>query len=159
MLWLILPLTYDGDPVGQLGPLVLYRPGVELAARISLKSFSILATFTALLATMTISTLGHALDRLDAGPVLAAIDAENIWKWGDRDGIVREQVAIRVFRQRNRCRFLDVAVQLTALVDDLSIAGRPRATYGGFNMRTFPEFDQRKIVMHVEPPESKPRRA
>lgn len=64
LLWLILPLTYDGDPVGRLGPLVWYRPGVELAARISLKSFSILATFTALLATMTVSTLGHALDRM-----------------------------------------------------------------------------------------------
>jgi cobalt/nickel transport system permease protein len=64
LLWLILPLTYDGDPVGQLGPLVWHRPGVALAARISLKSFAILTAFTALLATMSVSTLGHALDRM-----------------------------------------------------------------------------------------------
>jgi len=64
LLWLILPLTYEGDPVGRLGPLVWHRPGVVLAARISLKSFSILAAFTALLATMPVSTLGHALDRM-----------------------------------------------------------------------------------------------
>ena len=100
-----------------------------------------------------------SMDRIESGPVLAAIDAENVWKWGDRDPIVREQVAIRVFRQRNRCRFLDVHIRLTALADDVSIGGRPRAAYGGFNLRTFPEFDRRKIDMHVEPPEAKPRRA
>jgi hypothetical protein len=99
------------------------------------------------------------MKRIDAGPVLAAIDAENIWKWGDRDEIVREDVAIRVFRQQNRCRFLDVQVRLTAVADDVSIGGRPRATYGGFNLRSIPEFDRRKIDMHVEPPQSKPRRA
>jgi len=91
--------------------------------------------------------------------VLAAIDAQNVWKWGDRDRIVREDVAIRVFRGQNRCRFLDVRVRLTALVDDVSIGGRPGGTYGGFNLRTFPEFDGRKIDMHVEPAEAEPRRA
>jgi hypothetical protein len=100
-----------------------------------------------------------SIKRLDAGPVLAAIDAENVWKWGDRDEIVREDVAIRVFRQQNRCRFLDVRVRLTALADEVSIGGRPGATYGGFNLRSFPEFDRRKIDMHVDPPQSKPRRA
>jgi hypothetical protein len=99
------------------------------------------------------------LDRIEAGPVLAVIDAQNVWKWGDREPIVREDVAIRVFRQQNRCRFLDVDIRLTALVDDVSIGGRPKATYGGFNLRTFPEFDQRKIDMHIEPPEAEPRRA
>ena len=64
LLWLILPLTYTGDPVGHLGPLVWHRPGVVLAARISLKSFAILLAFTALLATMPVSTVGHALGRL-----------------------------------------------------------------------------------------------
>ena len=100
-----------------------------------------------------------SMDRIEAGPVLAAIDAENVWKWGDREPIVREDVAIRVFRQQNRCRFLDVHIRLTALADDVSIGGRPKATYGGFNLRTFPEFDGRKIDMHIEAPEAKPRRA
>jgi hypothetical protein len=99
------------------------------------------------------------MSRVEAGPVLAAIDAENVWKWGDRDPIVREEVAIRVFRQQNRRRFLDIRLRLTALADEVSIGGRPKATYGGFNMRTFPEFDQRKIDMHIGPPEAKPRRA
>jgi len=99
------------------------------------------------------------MDRIEAGPVLAAIDAENAWKWDDRKPIVREDVAIRVFRQQNRCRFLDVHIRLTALVDDVSIGGRPKATYGGFNLRTFPEFDERNIDMRIEPPEAKPRRA
>jgi len=100
-----------------------------------------------------------SMDRIEAGPVLAAIDAENAWKWDDRKPIVREDVAIRVFRQQNRCRFLDVHIRLTALVDDVSIGGRPKATYGGFNLRTFPEFDERNIDMRIEPPEAKPRRA
>jgi cobalt/nickel transport system permease protein len=64
LLWLILPLTYEGEIVGQWGPLVWYRPGVDLAARISLKSIAILSVFTALLATMPVSTLGHALNRI-----------------------------------------------------------------------------------------------
>ncbi|MBL7040699.1 MAG: PmoA family protein [Pirellulaceae bacterium] len=100
-----------------------------------------------------------SMNRIEAGPVLAAIDAENVWKWGDREPIVREDVAIRAFRQQNRCRFLDVHIGLTALVDDVSIGGRPKATYGGFNLRTFPEFDERRIDMHIEPPEAEPRRA
>jgi len=100
-----------------------------------------------------------SLDRVEAGPVLAAIDAQNVWKWGDRERIVREDVAIRVFRARDRCRFLNVRLRLTALVDDVSIGGRPGGTYGGFNLRTFPEFEGRKIDMHVEPAEAKPRRA
>ena len=100
-----------------------------------------------------------SMDRIEAGPVLAAIDAENVWKWDDREPIVREDVAIRVFRQQNRCRFFDVHIRLTALADDVSIGGRPKATYGGFNLRTFPEFDQRNIDMHIEPPEATPRRA
>lgn len=100
-----------------------------------------------------------SMNRTEAGPVLAAIDAENVWKWGDREPIVREEVAIRVYRQRTRSRFLDVDLRLTALADDVSIGGRPSGTYGGFNLRTLPEFDQRKIDMHIEPPEAKPRRA
>lgn len=99
------------------------------------------------------------LDRIEAGPVLAAIDAVNVWKWGDRDAIVREEVAIRAFRQRKRERFLDIEVRMTALTDEVSIGGRPHAAYGGFNLRTFPEFDGRHIDMHIEPACARPRRA
>ncbi len=100
-----------------------------------------------------------SLDRVGAGPVLAAIDATNVWKWGDKEPIVREQVALRAFRQRDRCRVLDVELRLTALVDGVGIGGRPHASYGGFTFRTFPQFDQRRIDMHIEAPGTEPRRA
>jgi hypothetical protein len=99
-----------------------------------------------------------SLDRLAPGAVLAAIDATNVWKWGDREEIVREKVAIRAFRQQDRRRYLDVELRFEALVDDLSIGGRPNAGYGGFTFRTYPEFDGRHVAMHVDPPESSPRR-
>jgi methane monooxygenase PmoA-like len=100
-----------------------------------------------------------SLDRVEAGPVLALIEAENVWKWGDEDPIVQEFVTIRAFRGRDRCRFIDVDIRLVALVDDLSIGGRPSAGYGGFTFRTYPEFDQRKIDMHIDPASATPREA
>ena len=100
-----------------------------------------------------------AIRRMEAGAVLAVIDAESVWKWGDRDPIVREEVSIRVFRQRGGARFVDVEVRLTALAGEVSIGGRPKAGYGGFALRTFPEFEKRQIAMHVDPPQSGPRRA
>ncbi len=100
-----------------------------------------------------------SLDRLVSGPVAAAIEATNHWKWGDRKPIVREQVVIRAFRETNARRFVDVDLRLTALVDEVSIGGRPGGTYGGFALRSFPEFDRRQIRMHLDPPGAEPRRA
>ena len=73
-----------------------------------------------------------AMHRVEAGPVWAGVEAECVWKWGDRDPIVREDVLIRAFRSTARRRFVDVEVRLTALVDEVSIGGRPHASYGGF---------------------------
>ena len=100
-----------------------------------------------------------AVRRLQAGNVLAVIDAESVWKWGDREPIVREEVVIRAFRSRERRRFVDIELRLTALADRVSIGGRPRAGYGGFAVRTFPSFAERQIVMHVDSPGQSPRRA
>ena len=61
LLWLLLPLTYASDPVFTSGPIIIYRQGLLLAAQISLKSTAILIVLTALLATMPIAALGHAL--------------------------------------------------------------------------------------------------
>lgn len=100
-----------------------------------------------------------SLDRAVSGPVLALIDATNVWKWGDQEPIVEEQVVIRSFRQNQRCRYLDVDLHLTALVDGVRIGGRPGGSYGGFSFRTYPEFDERQIDMQVDPEQRKPRRA
>lgn len=64
LLWVVVPLTYGGQPIFQIGPLSLSRAGVILAARITLKSNAILLTFIALIATMRFATLGYALTQL-----------------------------------------------------------------------------------------------
>jgi cobalt/nickel transport system permease protein len=64
LLWCLLPLTYEGDVLGRLGPLNFHRPGVLLSAQITLKSLAIIAAFTALVATVPVNTLGQSLARL-----------------------------------------------------------------------------------------------
>jgi cobalt/nickel transport system permease protein len=64
LIWLLLPITYEGHVAATLGPLRLYWPGIALSARITLKSTAIITAFTALLATIPVSTLGQALARL-----------------------------------------------------------------------------------------------
>jgi len=64
LLWVVLPLTFEGYPIARIGPLTLNHPGVVLAAQITLKSTSILLLLIALISTMNLATLGHALDRL-----------------------------------------------------------------------------------------------
>ena len=62
--WLVIPLTFEGTALFHLGPLSVTREGVLLCARISLKSNAILLIFIALVSTMPITTLGHAMNRL-----------------------------------------------------------------------------------------------
>ena len=64
LLWLVLPFTFGGEALGRIGPLAIYRPGVVLAAQITLKSNAILLAVIALIATMSFDTFGHALHRL-----------------------------------------------------------------------------------------------
>ena len=64
LLWLLLPFTFKGEILTRIGSLAIYRPGVVLAAQITLKSNAILLAFIALVATMSFATLGHALFRL-----------------------------------------------------------------------------------------------
>jgi cobalt/nickel transport system permease protein len=61
LIWMLMPLTYPGTTLFRIGPLGFSRPGVLLAAQISLKSSAILLSLMALLATMSIATMGHAL--------------------------------------------------------------------------------------------------
>ncbi len=96
--------------------------------------------------------------RLEAGPVMALIEAESVWKWGDKKSIVQEQVLIRAFRQNDRCRFIDVEVRLKALADRVAIGGRPHGGYGGFSLRA-QSVEQQAITAHVDPAEARPRRS
>ena len=64
LLWLILPFTFKGEILARIGAFAIYRPGVVLAAQITLKSNAILLAFIALIATMSLATLGHAMHRM-----------------------------------------------------------------------------------------------
>jgi cobalt/nickel transport system permease protein len=64
ILWLVLPLTFQGPEAFAIGPLRVYHPGIVMTAQITLKSNAILLVLLALMATMPFSTLGAALNRL-----------------------------------------------------------------------------------------------
>jgi len=86
------------------------------------------------------------------------LEAENVWKWGDKTPIVREEVVIRAQPTAAAGRLIDVQVRLTGLEDGVAIGGRPHGGYGGFAYRAAPTKEQ-KIVRHVDPPGAKPRRS
>ena len=62
LLWIVLPLTFQGPVAWVLGPLTIYKAGLIMAAQITLKSNAILLIMMALVATMNLSVLGHALN-------------------------------------------------------------------------------------------------
>ncbi|MDY6791454.1 MAG: cobalt ECF transporter T component CbiQ [Thermodesulfobacteriota bacterium] len=64
LIWLILPFTYSGESVFNMGPLAITRPGIILSAQITLKSNAILLAVMALLSSMSLVTMGHTLSRL-----------------------------------------------------------------------------------------------
>lgn len=61
LIWVVLPMVFPGDTLFQVGFFAPKTDGVALAARISLKSISILTAVMALISTMSIATLGHVL--------------------------------------------------------------------------------------------------
>ncbi|UCD77561.1 MAG: cobalt ECF transporter T component CbiQ [Desulfobacterales bacterium] len=68
LLWAVVPLTYGGEALFEIGWLDVSRQGVSLSARITLKSNAILLAFISLIATMTFATLGYALKELMVPP-------------------------------------------------------------------------------------------
>ncbi len=63
LVWIALPITFPGDSLFQIGWISLKTDGFVLAAKISLKSVSILTALMALISTMSIATLGQVLHR------------------------------------------------------------------------------------------------
>lgn len=64
LLWLVLPLTFEGEAVFIIGKFAATREGLMLCARITLKSNAILLAFISLIATVKPAVLGHAMHRL-----------------------------------------------------------------------------------------------
>ena len=64
LLWVILPVSTRGAVVARWGPFSVTREGLLHALVITLRSNAILLTCIALLATMDLVTLGHALHHL-----------------------------------------------------------------------------------------------
>lgn len=64
MIWILIPLTFDKQSAFMAFGIKLSMPGLLLCGKISIKSITIVLVFTALIATMTVATLGHGLHRL-----------------------------------------------------------------------------------------------
>lgn len=64
MIWIFLPLTFEGNIVFEYGWLRVSSQGILLSAKITLKSVAILLMFSALVATMPMASLGAGLHQL-----------------------------------------------------------------------------------------------
>jgi len=61
LIWVVLPVTYPGPLLVEVGPLQVSQTGVALCLKITLKSIAILSILIALVATTTLSAIGSAL--------------------------------------------------------------------------------------------------
>jgi cobalt/nickel transport system permease protein len=64
MIWIILPLTFEGHVIFQYGVLKITDLGVAFSAKITIKSVTVLIVFMSLMSTMTVASLGHGLHSL-----------------------------------------------------------------------------------------------
>lgn len=64
MIWVFLPLTFDGDVVFKFLSFDISKQGLEYCAMITIKSITIILFFMAFVATMTIGVIGQALQKL-----------------------------------------------------------------------------------------------
>jgi len=61
MIWVILPVTFEGSVVLQYGVLNVTDEGLLFCAKITIKSITILMIFMSLVSTMTVASLGNGL--------------------------------------------------------------------------------------------------
>ncbi|MDR2644183.1 MAG: PmoA family protein [Planctomycetaceae bacterium] len=64
--------------------------------------------------------------------------AENVWKWEDKEPIVREQLTIIVFPVDKNGRKINLDFRFESLVDEVTLARRGTQHYGGLNTRMLP---------------------
>jgi cobalt/nickel transport system permease protein len=101
LIWIMLPLTFEGESIARFGIFDIYRPGILLAAKITLKSCTILMIFMSLAATMSIATMGHALHRMhfpDKLVFLLLITYRYLFVIGEEYSRLRTAMSIRCFR-------------------------------------------------------------
>jgi hypothetical protein len=96
--------------------------------------------------------------RKEASDACAVLEAENVWKWGDAEPIVKEFATLTVWREREGRRVIDFAFRFEALADGVTLARRGQNNYGGFNMRLSARADQ-KIETHTGATNLTPRQA
>ncbi len=63
-LWLVIPFTYKGEPLFNLGPVTATKEGVIFAAVITLRSNTILLILISLVGTMSVFTAGRSMKQL-----------------------------------------------------------------------------------------------
>jgi len=64
-----------------------------------------------------------------------SIRAENLWKWEDKEPIVHETATITVSPLTKNGRNVDLVFEFKGLVDEVTLARRGQAHYGGLNIR------------------------
>ncbi|MCP3900432.1 MAG: cobalt ECF transporter T component CbiQ [Desulfobacteraceae bacterium] len=64
MIWIILPITFEGDVAFSFFSFDISTQGIEYCAMITIKSITIILFFIAFVATMTIGVIGHAMQKL-----------------------------------------------------------------------------------------------
>ena len=73
LLFIILPLTYSLTPQMSISGVHISLTGLHMAALITIKSNAILLLFVSLLATSTVASLGHGLQKLRVSPRLCML--------------------------------------------------------------------------------------
>lgn len=92
------------------------------------------------------------------GADFAQIDAENEWRWEDKEPIVREEATIRAYHANDQGRVIDLTFRFVALKDGVTLARRGMTHYGGLNVRMATPQAQ-EITTFTGPADAHPRRA
>jgi len=70
-----------------------------------------------------------------SGPVFCGVSAENVWRWEDREPVVRERAVIRAYRSGALGRVIDLEFTFEAIDLPVQVARRGTNAYGGLNIR------------------------
>ncbi len=71
ILWIVLPLSGKGDPIFYIGPVKIFKEGLEKALLITVKFSAILFFIVGFISTTTVTNLFHALSHLKFPPKLS----------------------------------------------------------------------------------------